>query len=308
MAAALLRSSAVRLGAMLIDSDIGNDPMFLKDMAQSLEGAGFDAVLTNDHVIGAHPDRQRPGESVHTYDVPCHEPLVFLAFLAAVTSRLELATSIVISTQRQTVLLAKQAAELDLLSGGRLRLGVGIGRNWMEYEALEQDFSNRGRRIEEQVEVMRRLWSNELVTYDGNWHHLDRVGLNPLPVQRPIPIWMGSFAGALVEKVLERTGRLADGWMPQFPPGEELAGALDRLRGYATAAGRDPTTLGIECGMRIRADDDPQAWVDKAESFRALGATHLRVSTMGGGYSTPAEHLAACLSWHYVVGAGSGAT
>jgi len=222
---------------------------------------------------------------------------VLLAFLAAVTSRIDLTTSIVISTQRQTVLLAKQAAELDLLSGGRLRLGVGIGRNWMEYEALQQDFSNRGRRIEEQVEVMRLLWTQELVTFDGEWHHLDRVGINPLPVQRPIPIWMGSYIGGLVEKVLERTGRLADGWMPQFPPGEELAAALERLRGYASAAGRDHASLGIECGMRIRAGDDPQAWVDKTTAFRALGATHLRVSTMGGGYSTPDQHLAACISW-----------
>ena len=288
---------------MLIDSDIGNDPTFIKDMAQSLEGVGFDAVLTNDHVIGAHPDRQRPGEKVHTYDVPCHEPLIFLAFLGAVTSRLELATSIVISTQRQTVLLAKQAAELDLLTGGRLRLGVGIGRNWMEYEALEQDFSNRGRRLEEQVAVLRELWTNELVTFDGTWHHLDRVGLNPLPAQRAIPIWMGSFVGNIVEKVLERTGRLADGWMPQFPPGDQLAGALDRLRGYAAAAGRDPISLGIECGMRIGLDDDPQVWVDTATAFRALGATHLRVSTMGGGYATPAEHLAAWTRWHAVVAA-----
>jgi probable F420-dependent oxidoreductase len=286
---------------MLIDSDIGNDPSFLKDMAQSLEGAGFDAVLTNDHVVGAHPDRQRPGEKVNTYEVPCHEPLVFLTFLGAVTTRLELATSIVISTQRQTVLLAKQAAELDLLTGGRLRLGVGIGRNWMEYEALGEDFSNRGRRLEEQVAVLRLLWTQELVTFEGNWHHLDRIGVNPLPVQRPIPIWMGSFIGNLVEKVLERTGRLADGWMPQFPPGHQLAAALDRLRGYAAAAGRDPATLGIECGMRIGIDDDPQRWIDTAAAFQVLGATHLRVSSMGGGYSTPAEHLAAWIRWHDIV-------
>jgi probable F420-dependent oxidoreductase len=286
---------------MLNDTDIGNDPTFLRDMAQALEGAGFDAVLTNDHVIGAHPDRQRPGEKVHTYDVACHEPLVFLTFLGAVTTRLELATSIVISTQRQTVLLAKQAAELDLLTSGRLRLGVGIGRNWMEYEALDQDFSNRGRRLEEQVAVLRQLWTNELVTFNGTWHHLDRVGLNPLPVQRPIPIWMGSFVGNLVEKVLERTGRIADGWMPQFPPGDLLAGALDRLRGYATAAGRDPQSLGIECGMRISTDDDTQMWVDTATAFRDLGATHLRVSSIGGGYATPSDHLAAWIHWHDTV-------
>ncbi len=286
---------------MLITDDVGQDPAFLKDMAQSLEGAGFDAVLANDHVVGGHPDRQRPGEKVNTYEIPCHEPLVLLTFIGAVTARLELATSIVISTQRQTVLLAKQAAELDLLTGGRLRLGVGIGRNWMEYEALDQEFSNRGRRIEEQIAVMRQLWTQELVTFDGTWHHLDRIGLNPLPIQRPIPIWMGSFVGSLVEKVLERTGRLADGWMPQFPPGDMLADALDRLRGYATAAGRDPASLGIECGMRIKTDDDPQTWIDTATAFRALGATHLRVSTAGGGYSTPAQHLDAWIRWHDTV-------
>ena len=291
----------MRLGAMLIDSDVGNDPGFLREIAQSLEGVGFDTLLTNDHVAGGHPDRKRPGEAVHTYDVPCHEPLVLLAYLGAVTSRIELATAIVISPQRQTVLLAKQAAEVDLLTGGRLRLGVGIGRNWMEYEALHEDFSTRGRRIEEQVAVMRALWTDELVTFDGQWHHIDRMGINPLPVQQPIPIWMGSFVGALVEKVLERTGRLADGWMPQFPPGDELAAALDRLRGYARAAGRDPASLGVECGMRVRTGDDPSKWVETAQAFAAVGATHLRVSTTGGGFSNPAEHLAAMLAWRAAV-------
>jgi probable F420-dependent oxidoreductase len=286
---------------MLNTADIGNEPRFLRDLAQTLEGAGFDGVLANDHVAGGHPDRLRGGEKLHTFDVPCHEPLILLTFLAAATTRLELATAIVISTQRQTVLLAKQAAELDLLSGGRLRLGVGIGRNWMEYEVLNQEFANRGRRIEEQITVLRKLWTEELVTFDGEWHHLDRIGINPLPVQRPIPIWMGSFVGNLVEKVLERTGRLADGWMPQFPPGEMLAAALQRLEGYAASAGRPPGSIGIECGMRIKADEDPSQWVHTATAFRDIGATHLRVSTAGGGWVTPAEHLGALLRWHDAV-------
>lgn len=281
---------------MLIDSDIGNDPGFLREMAQTLEGAGYDGVLTNDHVIGGHPDRQRPGEKVHTYDVPSHEPMVFLAFLGAVTTTLKLGTAIVISPQRQTVLLAKQAAELDLLTGGRLRLGVGIGRNWMEYEALNENFGDRGRRLEEQIAVMRALWTDELATFEGQWHHIDRMGLNPMPVQRPIPIWMGSFVGSIVEKVLERTGRLADGWMPQYPPGDELAGAIDRLRGYSVAAGRPADAVGIECGIRVKQGDDPQKWVDSAIAFRALGAIGLRVSTTGGGFATPAEHLEAAAS------------
>src|SRR5262245_24537222 len=138
----------MRVGAILNDADIGNDPGFLTEVAQTLEGAGYDALITNDHVVGGHPDRQRPGEKVHTYDVPCHEPLVLLSFFGALTTRVELVTAIVIAPQRQTVLLAKQAAELDLLTGGRLRLGVGVGRNWMEYEALNETFGDRGRRLE----------------------------------------------------------------------------------------------------------------------------------------------------------------
>ncbi len=246
----------MRFGVTFSHPDLGNDPGFLKDFAQAVEEAGFDHLLAAEHVVGGHPDRLR-GEKVHTYEIPYHEPFVLFGFLGAVTSRLELVTSILVLPQRQTVLVAKQAAELDLLTGGRLRLGVGIGRNWMEYEALNEDFTNRGARIEEQVEVLRRLWSDELVSFDGRWHQLDRIGLNPMPVQRPIPIWMGSYVGVVVEKVIRRIAVMADGWLSQMPPGDELAAVLDRLRGYAVEAGRDPATIGIECGMTINATTRP---------------------------------------------------
>ena len=213
----------MRYGVSLSAPDLGNDAGFLKDFARTVEGAGFDHILSAEHVVGGHPDRAR-GEKVHTADVPYHEPFVLFGVLGAVTERVELVTSILILPQRQTALVAKQAAELDLLTGGRLRLGVGVGRNWMEYEALNEDFANRGARLEEQVEVLRRLWTEELVTFDGRWHHLDRIGLNPMPVQRPIPIWMGSFVGQVVEKVIRRIGRLADGWFPQTVTGRPGAG------------------------------------------------------------------------------------
>jgi probable F420-dependent oxidoreductase len=286
----------VRLGVTFSHPDLGDDPAFLKDFAQSVEDAGFDHLLAAEHVVGGHPDRLR-GEKVHTYDVVYHEPFVLFGFLGAVTRHLELVTSILILPQRQTVLVAKQAAELDLLTGGRLRLGVGVGRNWMEYEALNEDFGNRGSRLEEQVDVLRRLWTEELVTYDGTWHHLDRMGLNPMPVQRPIPIWMGSYVGQVVEKVIRRIGRLADGWFPQMPPGDELAAVLGRLRGYAVEAGRDPASIGVEASAPITRDDDPERWVAGAKAFADLGATHLRVMTAGGGFETPQQHLDAAVRW-----------
>lgn len=288
----------MKLGVAFANDGLGTDFGVIREVVQELEATGFDNLATNDHVVGGHPDRA-PGEKVHTYTTAVHEPLVLLSFIGAVTSRLELVTSILLLPQRQTTLVAKQAAELDLLSGGRLRLGVGVGRNWMEYEALNEDFTNRGRRIEEQVEVLRRYWTDELVMFDGEWHQLDRVGLNPMPIQRPIPIWMGSFFGSIVEKVLERIGRMADGWMPQFPP-DQLAPVLERVRGYARDAGRDPDELGIECGIRIGKDDDPQKWVDLALAYRDLGATHLKALT-AAGFDTPHERLEGVTRWHQAV-------
>jgi probable F420-dependent oxidoreductase len=289
----------MKLGAAFANVTMGTDFAVIRDAVQALEDAGFDNVAVNDHVIGGHPDRAG-GENLHTYTTGVHEPIVMLSFIAAVTSRLELVTSVLLLPQRQTTLVAKQAAELDLLSEGRLRLGVGVGRNWMEYEALDEDFTNRGKRIEEQIEVLRRYWTDELVTFDGSWHHLDRVGINPMPVQRPIPIWMGSFFGFVNERVIERIGRMADGWMPQFPP-DKLAPVLERVHGYARDAGRDPSDLGIECGIRANAGDDPQQWIDLALAYRDLGATHLKVLTYSGDLTTPQQHLDLMLRWHEAV-------
>jgi probable F420-dependent oxidoreductase len=290
----------MKLGAAFANTAIGTDFGAIRDTAQALEDTGFDSIATNDHVIGGHPDRARDGERVHTYTTAVHEPIVLLSFIGAVTTRVELVTSILILPQRQTTLVAKQAAQLDLLSGGRLRLGVGVGRNWMEYEALNEEFTNRGKRIEEQVEVLRQYWTSELVGFDGKWHHLDRVGVNPLPVQQPIPIWMGSFFGFVAEPVIERIGRMADGWMPQFPP-DKLAPVLERVKGYARDAGRDPSELGIECGIRATPGDDPQSWVDLAQAYRDLGATHLKVLTYGSDLASAKDHQDLMLRWYEAV-------
>jgi probable F420-dependent oxidoreductase len=288
--------ASVKFGAVFSNLDLGTDFGVIREVVQALDGGGFDFFSTNDHVVGGHPERAQ-GQRVHTSDVAVHEPLVLLSFVGAVTSRLELVTFVLLLPQRQTTLVAKQVAELDLLSGGRARLGVGVGRNWMEYEALNEDFRTRGARIEEQVEVLRRYWTEEHVTFAGRWHQLDRVGLNPMPVQRPVPIWMGSFFGGVVERVIERIGRMADGWMPQFPPNDEFAATLERLRGYAVAAGRDPSSIGIECGIRIAKGDDPASWLETARAYQALGATHLRVLGAGGGYAGPLEQLEGMLAW-----------
>lgn len=289
----------MQLGATFTNTVIGTDFAVIRHIVESLESAGFAAIATNDHVVGAHPDRS-DGVTMNTVHTAVHEPIVLLSMIGAITNRVELVTAIVIAPQRQTVLLAKQAAQLDLLTGGRLRLGVGVGRNWIEYESLNEDFGTRGRRIEEQVTVMRRLWADELVTFDGEWHHLDRVGINPRPARPSIPIWMGSYFGGVSERVLRRVGRIADGWMPQFPP-DELAPVLDRVRGYAAEAGRDPAALGIECVIKATAADHPDHWIELAGRYRELGATHLRVMPALPSDATPHDQLEVMLRWYDAV-------
>lgn len=269
----------MQLGAVFPQTEVGPDPGAIAAYASAVEAAGFDLLLAYDHVLGADP--ADPGfDGPYDNDDPFHEPLTLFSYLAAETETVTLASGILILPQRQTALVAKQAAQVDILSEGRLRLGVGVGWNEREYAALGQDFGTRGRRIEEQVEVLRRLWTDEVVAFDGRFHHLPDVGINPLPVQRPIPLWMGGEA----EPVLRRVGRLADGWLPPGhwrPIDRDLSGVeakLGSIREHARAAGRDVDELDVVA--RMTPEGEPDEWVARAREWRALGATHLAVDTV----------------------------
>jgi probable F420-dependent oxidoreductase len=269
----------LKLGTVFSHPQMGNDPAAWKDFAQAVEGAGFNHIVAAEHVAGGSPERLA-GERVHTYEEVYHDPFVLFSFLAGVTRTIEFGTAILILPQRQTFVVAKQAADLDIVSNGRLRIGIGSGRNWMEYEVLGVPFEDRGRRMQEQVEVLRRLWTEELVTYRGKYHDIDRMGINPLPVQRPIPIWMGSYT-RVVEHVVKRIARIADGWIPQFPPNDDFRALMERFRGYAREAGRNPDDINIECGARITTGEDPEGWLNTAQAYKDIGATHLRCFVTG---------------------------
>lgn len=276
----------MRLGALLPQHEGMRDPIATRDFAQAVEGMGYDHLIVFDHVVGADPEDRPPGwRTFYNHKTFVHEPLVLFGFLAGVTSRLEFSSAIIILPQRQTVLFAKQAAEADYLTGGRLRLGLGIGWNTVEFEALNERFTNRGRRIEEQVEVLRALWTQEVVDFKGRWHHVDRAGVNPMPVQRPIPLWMGGYA----DNVLRRTAALADGWMPLFKPGEESSKEMTAvLKTYVKEAGRSESDLGIEGRINL-GDSTREDWDRELEEWRALGATHVGVAT--GSQPGLNEHL-----------------
>jgi probable F420-dependent oxidoreductase len=276
----------MRFGVVFPQTEIGADPMVIRDYAQAAEGLGYQHILTYDHVIGANP-ASRPGwHPPYTHRDTFHEPFVLFGYLAGLTQKIELVTGVIILPQRQTVLVAKQAAALDVLSAGRLRLGVGIGWNPVEYEALGENFKNRGRRCEEQVEVMRKLWTQELVTFQGQWHTITDAGLNPLPVQRPIPIWFGGGD----ERALRRLARLGDGWFPLLDPDEKCREAIEKIKGYAREAGRDPSRIGIE-GRIMFGQGSAETWMKDIAAWKNLGATHVAVNTMKAGLGTPAAHI-----------------
>jgi probable F420-dependent oxidoreductase len=255
---------------------MGTDPIVARDYAQAAESLGYNHLLAFDHVVGANA-ASRPGWSgAYQHTDSFYEPFVLFGYLAGVTDSIELVSGIVILPQRQTVLVAKQAATVDVLSGGRLRLGIGTGWNAVEYEALGESFHNRGRRSEEQIELMRALWTNELVTYEGRWHKITDAGINPLPVRRPIPLWIGGGA----DPVVRRIGRLADGWML---PGtmrtpEQAAPAIDKMRDHARRAGRDPDQIGLQ---RVVSGEGPAEWAEAIRQWLPLGVTHFAVAASG---------------------------
>ena len=276
----------MRVGVVFPQIEIGADPAGVRDYAQAAEDLEYAHLIVYDHVLGADPDLHQGWSGFYSSKDMFHEPFVVFGYMAALTKSLELVTSVIILGQRQTALVAKQAAEVDVLSGGRLRLGVGTGWNHVEYEALGEDFHNRGRRSEEQIELLRDLWTQEVVSFKGRWHTVTHAGLNPLPTQRPIPVWLGGRA----EAVVRRVAQIADGWFPQFAPGEEGRETLERMRGYAREAGRDPSAIGIEGRINI-TDGDPDFWVKQAKAWEDMGATHVSVNTMSAGLSSPQEHI-----------------
>lgn len=281
----------MRLGVVFPQTEIGPDPARIRAYAEAVEGLGFEHLQVYDHVLGADTRVRLDWRGPYKLESSFHEVMVLFGYLAAITQHLELVTGILILPQRQTALVAKQAAEVDLLSGGRLRLGVGVGWNAVEYEALAEDFTTRGRRIEEQIEVMRRLWTTPSVHFEGQWVTIPHAGINPLPVQRPIPVWMGGDA----DVVIDRIGRVADGWFPHwrsFPSVDRMRAAIGRVRGIARQHGRDPQALGIS-GVTTISHGSPNDWRQSALDWQAAGATHLAINTMGGGLASPDGHVAA---------------
>lgn len=275
----------MQLGAVLPHNEIGTDPGAIVAYLQGVEELGMTHLLIYDHVMGADPDREGGYSGPYDKDTAFHEPLTFFAFAAAVTSSIELVTTVLILPQRQTVLVAKQAAEVAILSNDRLRLGVGTGWNKVEYQALDEDFTNRGRRQEEQVDLMRALWTSDAFSYDGKYHTIDKASINPLP-SKPVPIWFGGSAPAL----LERCARLGDGWMPLGGANDKSVALLDQIREHRTAAGRSMDDFGVQAQAQW-GGGNPERWRTHADRWRDIGATHMAVATHNAGPTGVDGHL-----------------
>jgi probable F420-dependent oxidoreductase len=276
----------VPLGVVFPQTEIGADPAVVRAYAEAAQEMGFSHLVVFDHVLGADPAAYPGWAGPYTAFTMFHEVFVLFGYLAALAPRMELVTSVVILPQRQTALVAKQAAEIDVLTGGKFRLGVGIGWNFVEYEGLGMNFKDRGRRFEEQIELMRRYWQEPVFTYEGTYHKVTAAGINPLPVQRPIPIWIGGSA----EPALKRAAVMADGFFPQRPLEGGWPATIEKMRGWREEAGKSWDSFGLEARVNggIGTPDD---WRNTVEEWTALGATHFSINTMNGGLSGPDQHI-----------------
>ena len=279
---------SIQIGAFFPTNDLPADRVAIRDWAQAAEAIGFDFVVVSDHVLGADWSALPDFEGSYDVDDSFHEIFVTMAYIAAVTERVGLASGVLILPQRQTALVAKQAAQLDVVSGGRLRLGIGVGWNPVEYEALGQDWRVRGRRQAEQIELMNQLWTNRTVTFDGEFDRVHHAGIKPLPIQQPIPIWFGGG----VEPVLRRAAKYGQGWIPQFRPDEQIEGPLERLRTFLQAEGREPSAFGLEGWVRSDIGG-PDQWQTEAERWVTRGATHVTFYTSRLGIGAVEQQIEA---------------
>ncbi len=289
----------MNIGVVFPQTEIGADRGAIRSYAQRVEELGFSHVLAYDHVLGADPAMHAGWSGPYDVHTTFHEPFVLFGYLAGVTS-LALVTGIIILPQRQTALVAKQAAEVDLLTGGRFRLGIGLGWNAVEYEALGKNFADRGRRMDEQVELLRRLWTERTVTFDGAYETVTGAGLAPLPVQRPIPVWFGGQS----RRAYVRVGRLADGWFPQLPPDSRLDEARQVIAAAAEEAGRDPAAIAMEGRVSWGGAD---RLIDHVGRWQAAGASHVCINTMGAGLGSVDGHLEVLAQAAAALGLGSDA-
>lgn len=290
----------MKFGVIFPQVEYGHDPGAVRDYAQTAEALGYHHILAYDHVLGANPDRPGGWRGPYTYMHPFLEPFVLFSYMAGVTHRIGFITGILILPQRETALVAKQAATFDVLSNGRFRLGVGIGWNEVEYLALNQNFHTRGRRIEEQIQLLRQLWAEPLVTFNGRWHTIPDAGINPLPVQPSgIPIWLGGHADA----VLRRIARLGDGWLPTYRRAADAQPHLEKLDQYLAENGRSRADIGIEARFSF-GDGNPDTWHTTIQEWQAIGATHITLNTMSLGFDTPDKHLAAIHDFANALGLG----
>lgn len=278
----------MRIGVIFPQFEFGTDPEAIRDYAQTAEDLGYAHIGADDHIIGPNPIRPGGWTGWVTYQTPFYEPFVLFSFMAAVTRRIEFESCVLLLPQRQTVLVAKQAASLDVLSAGRLRLGLGNGWNQVEYQSLGADFHNRGRRIEEQIDLLRCLWTEPHVDFRGRWHHIPDAGINPLPIQRPIPIWFGGHS----EPVIRRAARLGDGWMPLYKSPQDAQSGLELLASELSIAGRSRTEFGLEARVPYGSANQSD-WEHLLRGWQEAGATHISLVQTDSGLNSPQEHLQA---------------